>query len=312
MPWGRFRLRLVGVTNVSKQARVEALYGGMLALFVGAFGCGGGDSGPVEDDGGRIEDAGTDVDAEAGGDEGADAGADAGVDGGADADAGADGDADGDVVVDVVDPVEGRLLVEFETGQPPGTAGGVRARAVYIWVEDSSGRYVDTILQYFGRVTVGCAPTDTFYACSGYRYYDDDCIDWHTTTGETGPIATDPLVPPDVTGTALNVDGVTGATPLPRPGGLPGSSGTITAPEWDCRDRLGNPIPRGDYVVQIEITWERADGLGHRRPCETYPGEFPCHFRYSAPITLGTSSSSASIRPNDWMLSSGTVTFTTR
>ena len=162
----------------------------------------------------------------------------------------------------------------------------------------------------YGRVTIPCPPTDLFYSCSGYRYYDDPCWDWHAATGETALIQPDPLVPPDpVTGT-LVVDGGTTASALPQPGGLPASSGTVTSEIWDCLDKDFNNVPAGTYTVQMEITWERADGLGHTRPCETYAGEFPCNFRYSAPINLGTTNDSATLSPTDWMMSSGTVTFT--
>lgn len=245
-------------------------------------------------------------------DEGTDADADSDAD--SDADADTDSDTDTDAETDA-DPDAGggcRLWVEFETGQPPGTAGPVRGRAVYIWIEDLAGGYVDTVQQYHGRVTPGCPPTDLFYSCSGFRYYDDPCVDWHGATGETAPLASDPVAVPDTTGTELVVDGVTGASALPLPGGLPGSSGTVTSADWDCRDSEGRAIEPGDYVVQIEITWERADGLGHTRPCETYPDEFPCAFRYSAVIGLGGGDAIATIEPSDWMLSSGTVYVTAR
>ena len=106
------------------------------------------------------------------------------------------------------------------------------------------------------------------------------------------------------------IDGVTQASALPQPGGLPESAGTVSSHAWDCRDRNGDPIPHGTYTVQMEITWERADGLGHTRPCETYPGEFPCSFRYSASIALGASDSVAAFAESDWMASSSQITFT--
>ncbi len=206
--------------------------------------------------------------------------------------------------------VYGTLSVQLTTGQPPGPQGGVRGRAVYLWIEDLAGNYIDTVHQYFGRVMTGdCLPDELHYTCLGYRYYDDPCWDWHAASAETGLLQPSPTLPPDPVTGALSIDGVTGASVLPQPGGLPASSGTVTLPPWDGLDRAGNPIAQGTYVVQLEITWERADGLGHTRPCETYPGTFPCNFRYSASIELGDATATASFTPTDWMVSASQLRF---
>ncbi len=185
-------------------------------------------------------------------------------------------DNDGDGMADCADSdcaraldciVQGELTVGFTF---PSVE---RARGIYIWLETMDGVYVDTVQQYFGR---GDNPSMR-YDVLGYRFPNDLCNEWKAAVGET-----------DV----LVLDGVTTATPL----GV-NAMGDYTSERWDCHDHLGQPVPKGQYVLRVEMTF---DGTGHPM--------LPVH-SYRAVVDLSGGSVSVPFESTDEKVSAGVVNF---
>lgn len=200
----------------------------------------------------------------------ADTDADTDTDTDTDADTDADTDTQTETVVDTSTVSDSATNIDTGANtDPPLMVNGVlkvnfdfqstlRARGLYLWVEDANGNYVDTIEQYFGRDGTEA------YGTLGVRYPNDNPTTWKSAVGET-----DTLV----------VDGITGATP----NGVNAAPGPYTSETWDCLDNMGNPIAQGEYVIQLEVTVDHESGHPNRDV-----------FLYTAPISLADASQSES------------------
>ncbi len=125
-------------------------------------------------------------------------------------------------------------------------------KGVYIWIENTNGDYINTIEQYNSRISVPGAPI---------RYSNDLCADWKLASGERRDKV---------------VDGISSAS-------LYEVVREYESATWNCLDSTGSPIASGEYIVQVEITYDSGDSQ------RVYPS------RATGTITLGSEDSSTEL-----------------
>ncbi|WP_094757360.1 DUF2271 domain-containing protein [Parasporobacterium paucivorans] len=104
-----------------------------------------------------------------------------------------------------------------------------------LWIEDSSGRVVRTIFVTSFTAT----GNELSGGVAGYTFREDALPTWVAKA-----------VPRNLS--EIQLDSISGATPL--------ESGTREY-RWDLRDETGNPVPDGEYTLQLEGTLYWSSGV---------------------------------------------------